>query len=196
MRSRGSSGSTDRARFVQANVYDARHMLPDPEGFDVVYTTWGTIGWLPDVAEWARIIAWFLKPGGRLYFADGHPAAWALDDPADGAADPRPALRYEYFGEGRPDIWDEAGDYADDQAVVENTVTWEWAHPTAEVLTALARRGTATRLLPRASGGAVAHVPTPGGCGRRALGMAGRAVAAAHVLPRRDPVAMTAPTPC
>ena len=134
-------GLDDRARFVNANVYDARHMLPDPEGFDVVYTTWGTIGWLPDVAEWARIIAWFLKPGGRLYFADGHPAAWSLDDPADGSEDPRPVLRYEYFGEGRPDIWDEAGDYADDQAVVENTVTWEWAHPTGEVLTALLDAG-------------------------------------------------------
>lgn len=134
-------GLADRSRFVQANLYDARHMLPDPEGFDVVYTTWGTIGWLPDVAEWARIVAWYLKPGGRLYFADGHPAAWALDDPDEGADDPRPVLRYEYFGDGRADVWDEPGDYADEDAVVENTVTWEWPHPTAEVLTALLDAG-------------------------------------------------------
>lgn len=134
-------GLTDRARFVQANVYDARHMLPDPEGFDLVYVTWGTIGWLPDVAEWARIVAWYLKPGGRLYFADGHPAAWAMDDPEEGAGDARPVLRYEYFGDGRPDILDEQGDYADADAVVENTVTWEWAHPTGEVLTALLDAG-------------------------------------------------------
>jgi len=60
----------DRARFVEANLYDARHMLPEPESFDLVFTTWGTIGWLPDVAEWARIIPWFLKPGGRLFFED------------------------------------------------------------------------------------------------------------------------------
>lgn len=134
-------GLAERARFVQANVYDARHLLPDPEGFDVVYVTWGTIGWLPDVAEWARIVAWFLKPGGRLYFADGHPAAWSLDDPAEDAVDRRPVLRYAYFGDGRPDIWDEAGDYADEHAVVENSVTWEWPHPTAEVLTALLDAG-------------------------------------------------------
>ena len=132
-------GLSDRARFVHANVYDARHLLPEPGGFDVVYSTWGTIGWLPDVAEWARIIAWFLKPGGRLYFADGHPAAWAHDDPAAGEG--LPELRYEYFGDGRPDIWDESGDYADEGAVVENTVSWEWSHPTAEVLTALLDAG-------------------------------------------------------
>src|SRR5690606_12019244 len=77
-------GLGDRSRFVHANLYDARHALPDPGGFDLVYATWGTIGWLPDIAEWARIIAWFLKPGGRLYFADGHPAALAHDDPASG----------------------------------------------------------------------------------------------------------------
>jgi SAM-dependent methyltransferase len=131
-------GLADRSRFVHANVYDARHLLPEPGSFDVVYSTWGTIGWLPDVAEWARIIAWFLKPGGRLYFGDGHPAAWAHDDPASGEG--LPELRYEYFG-GTPDIWDESGDYADADAVVQNTVTWEWSHPTAEVLTALLDAG-------------------------------------------------------
>lgn len=63
-----------------ADLYDARHALPDPAGFDVVYTTWGTIGWLSDIEEWARIIGWFLKPGGRLYFADEYPAAFVFDD--------------------------------------------------------------------------------------------------------------------
>ncbi|UYN84819.1 MAG: class I SAM-dependent methyltransferase [Microcella sp.] len=79
---------SERARFVCANVYDARHALPEPEGFDVVYTTWGTIGWLPDITEWARIIAWFLKPGGRLYFADGHPSAFVFDEPQPGLPPP------------------------------------------------------------------------------------------------------------
>ena len=133
-------GLADRARFVHANLYDARHRLPEPGSFDVVYSTWGTIGWLPDVAEWARIIAWFLKPGGRLYFADGHPAAWAHDDPARGG-DGLPELRHEYFSDGHPEIWDEPGDYADAEAEVQNTVTWEWAHSTGDVLTALLDAG-------------------------------------------------------
>jgi 2-polyprenyl-3-methyl-5-hydroxy-6-metoxy-1,4-benzoquinol methylase len=32
------------ARFVHANIYDARHILPEPESFNIVYTTWGTVG--------------------------------------------------------------------------------------------------------------------------------------------------------
>lgn len=133
-------GLADRARFVEANVYDARHRLPQPESFDVVYTTWGTIGWLPDVAEWARIIAWFLKPGGRLYFADGHPAGYVHVDPPAGSTESLPVLRYRYFG-GKPDVVDEDDDYADETAVVTNSVTWEWTHPTSAVLTALLEAG-------------------------------------------------------
>jgi len=102
---RDELGLGDRSRFVCADLYDARHALPDPEGFDVVFTTWGTIGWLPDIAEWARIIAWFLKPGGRLYFADGHPSAFVFDEVPEGAPaallDGGPALfpapRFSYF---------------------------------------------------------------------------------------------------
>ena len=131
-------GLDGRSRFVHANLYDARHRLPEPAGFDVVYTTWGTIGWLPDIAEWARIIAWFLKPGGRLYFADGHPGAWAHDDPAAGPG--LPELAYEYFP-GAPLIFDDPSDYADAAAQAQNTITWEWSHPTAEVLTALLDAG-------------------------------------------------------
>jgi len=131
-------GLADRSRFIHANVYDARHRLPDPEGFDVVYTTWGTIGWLPDVAEWARIIAWFLKPGGRLYFADGHPTAFVFDG-ADEAG--RPVWAYPYEPSGEPDVIDEPGDYADAGVQLTNAKTFEWGHPLGEVLTALIDAG-------------------------------------------------------
>ena len=134
-------GLAERSRFVQANLYDARHALPEPESFDVVYTTWGTIGWLPDVAEWARIIAWYLKPGGRLYFADGHPAAFVFENIAGAPADAMPEFRYAYDTQGRPDIVDEGDDYADAEAVVQNSVTWEWTHPISEVVTALMDAG-------------------------------------------------------
>ena len=134
-------GLADRARFVHANVYDARHVLPEPEGFDVVYTTWGTIGWLPDVAEWARIIAWFLKPGGRLYFADGHPAAFVFENIDGAPTGAMPEFRYPYDSDGRADIVDETEDYADGEAEVQNSITWEWAHPVSEVVTALQAAG-------------------------------------------------------
>ena len=127
-------GLQDRARFIHANVYDARHTLPEPESFDLVYTTWGTIGWLPDVAEWARIIAWYLKPGGRLYFADGHPTAFVFDGLDDAGM---PAYAYPYNSEGAADVVEDTTDYADDEVVLENTKTFEWTHPIGETLTAL-----------------------------------------------------------
>lgn len=135
-------GLADRARFIQANVYDARHALPEPESFDVVFTTWGTIGWLPDVAEWARIIEWFLKPGGRLYFADGHPSAFVFDDGRGGVDESgRPGYAFPYFDDGSAAVIEEAGDYADEHAVTDVTTTHEWMHPLGETLTALIDAG-------------------------------------------------------
>jgi SAM-dependent methyltransferase len=131
-------GLADRARFVHANVYDARHVLPEPASFDAVYTTWGTIRWLPDVAEWARIVAWYLKPGGRLYFADVHPAAWVFD--LDGMT---PRFAFSFAGGGEPDIVDDGSDYADATATTEHTRTFEWMHPLGATLTALIDAGLA-----------------------------------------------------
>jgi SAM-dependent methyltransferase len=129
----------EQSRFVASNLYDARHALPEPESFDVIFTTWGTICWLPDVAEWARIVEWFLKPGGVLYFADGHPAAQVFEaDPEMPAA--LPVFRYPYAAE-TPDVYDEASDYADENAVLENTRGWEWSHPLSTTVGAVLDAG-------------------------------------------------------
>lgn len=61
------------ARFLCANLYDARHMLPEPDSFDIVLVSSSAVSWLPDVAEWARIVEWFVAPGGSVLLAD--PAA-------------------------------------------------------------------------------------------------------------------------
>lgn len=136
-------GLAERSRFIGADVYDARHRLPEPEGFDVVYTTWGTIGWLPDIEEWARIIAWFLKPGGRLYFADGHPSAFVFDDAEGALTTPRgpfPAPRDGYF-DAAPIEDDDDRDYADPAASLANARTVEWMHPLGRTITALIYAG-------------------------------------------------------
>src|SRR5690606_40582309 len=43
-------------------VYD----LPNQLGgqFDIVFTSYGTIGWLPDLDRWGAVVSHFLKPGG------------------------------------------------------------------------------------------------------------------------------------
>src|SRR5215470_12114956 len=46
-------------RFVQAEVYDALTVL-EPRSFDLVYTGIGALGWLPDIARWAAVVAGLL----------------------------------------------------------------------------------------------------------------------------------------
>ncbi|RYE50500.1 MAG: class I SAM-dependent methyltransferase [Sphingobacteriales bacterium] len=64
--------------FICCDVYD----LPDNlnEQFDMVFTSYGVIGWLPDLDKWAKIISRFMKPGGSLIFAEFHPVLWMFDN--------------------------------------------------------------------------------------------------------------------
>jgi len=45
-------GVADRATFVQSTVEDARAHVDG--SFDIVYTSWGALVWLPDLTAWAR----------------------------------------------------------------------------------------------------------------------------------------------
>ncbi|HEY6063665.1 MAG TPA: class I SAM-dependent methyltransferase, partial [Chitinophagaceae bacterium] len=66
------------AKFICCNVYDLKQHLD--EKFDIVFTSYGVIGWLPDLNKWAGIISHYLKPGGIFYIAEFHPVVWMFDD--------------------------------------------------------------------------------------------------------------------
>ena len=134
-------GLSGRARFVQADLYDAPTAIAEPASFDLVYTSWGTTCWLPDIRRWAAIIAWFLKPGGRLYYADAHPAAYVFDDLAKGA-DGRPGYFAPYF-QREPIVMVDPRDYADPAAHLANATTVEWLHPLADIVGGLIESGLA-----------------------------------------------------
>jgi SAM-dependent methyltransferase len=68
------------ATFVQGRVDEAVQLAPGP--FDLVFTTWGTLCWLPDLQDWARVIGCVLAPGGELYCADAHPGFAVLEEQA------------------------------------------------------------------------------------------------------------------
>ncbi len=124
------------ADFVQSDIYAAREALSGD--FDCVFTTWGTIQWLPDVASWARVIASLLKPGGFFYFADIHPAALVFDDEAGDSV--RPGWFMPYFHEGGFEI-DDVRDYANPVAILKHSKTHQFAHPLASVVQALIDAG-------------------------------------------------------
>lgn len=132
-------GLEARARFVAADVYDAPAAIPDAHAFDLVYVTWGALWWLPDVRRWAEVVAHFLKPGGRLYLADGHPTAFVYDDEVP-TADGMPGLFVPYFHR-QALLLDDTRDYADDTARLENSKTLQWLHPLGEIVTGLIDAG-------------------------------------------------------
>jgi SAM-dependent methyltransferase len=74
-----------KADFFEGRVEEAPRLAPGP--FDLVYTTWGTICWLPDLRVWAHVIATVLARGGELYFADAHPSFLIMED-RDGKLEP------------------------------------------------------------------------------------------------------------
>jgi len=131
-----------QVRFVHADLYAAPDALPELAGrFDLVFTTWGTIPWLPDLTAWARVVAHFLRPGGAFYFADGHPAALVFDDRGEGGEEGgRPGWLVPYF-ERAPRMFDDPTDYADPEARLANRRTVEWLHPLADILGALRAAG-------------------------------------------------------
>ncbi|MBC7801562.1 MAG: class I SAM-dependent methyltransferase [Gemmatimonadaceae bacterium] len=128
------------ARFVLSDVYGALDALPEHGAFDLVYTTWGTTTWLPDIRRWAAVVAAYLRPGGALYFADGHPAAFVFDDMAGTDPDGRPGWFAPYFGR-QPVVVDSAADYADPAARLVNREQVNWIHPVGDVLAALQDAG-------------------------------------------------------
>jgi SAM-dependent methyltransferase len=132
-------GLADRARFIQADLYDACEAIPEPASFDRVFVTWGAITWLPDIVRWAEIVAYFLRPGGTVYLAEAHPAALVFDDSA-AQSDGRPGFFAPYLSRDAV-VMEEAHDYIDETASVRNATTHTWIHPLGDIVTGLIKAG-------------------------------------------------------
>lgn len=138
-------GLSDRASFIECNVYDTLDHLPELACFDLVYVTWGCVGWLPDLSEWARVIAACLQPGGHLYLLDGHPSALVFDDCVPGQAG-KPGWFAPYFGR-EPLELDETQDYSNPDATLKNSRVFAWMHGLGEIASALLAQGLEIRTL-------------------------------------------------
>jgi SAM-dependent methyltransferase len=91
--------------FVRSDVYDWLEAAQAAgERFDLVFSSYGAICWLSDIATWARGIAAVLKPGGRYVTVEFHPVSMIYDE------DWQP--KYRYFMGGEHWTWDDGvGDY-------------------------------------------------------------------------------------
>jgi SAM-dependent methyltransferase len=123
------------AMFVEGTIGDVPRECPGP--FDMVYTTWGTICWLPDVRQWARTIASALSSGGDLYFADAHPGLQVLEEAAG-----KLVVSYDYLTPvDRPLTFINATTYTRDPTIMENQQSHEWMHPLSAILGSLIDAG-------------------------------------------------------
>ncbi|MBK8711813.1 MAG: class I SAM-dependent methyltransferase [Niastella sp.] len=125
-----SSSMQVDTKFICADIFD----LPDQlfEQFDIVFSSYGTIGWFPDINKWAMLVTHYLKPGGRFIFAEFHPVVWMYDNDFTD-------ITYSYFN-GEPIEENLTGTYAaKEDAIATNTITWN--HGLAEVIQALLSQG-------------------------------------------------------
>lgn len=115
------------AEFVCANVYHTDQHL-NHKLFDIVFTSYGTIGWLPDLNKWAEQIRKRLRVGGKFVFAEFHPVLWMFDSQFS-------KVDYSYFN--REIIEEqEVGTYTDGGNHL-HTQSFSWNHSLGEVMEAL-----------------------------------------------------------
>jgi SAM-dependent methyltransferase len=79
------------ARFERADVYDWLEAAP-PHSAEVVFSSYGALCWLSDLAGWARGVARLLASGGRLVTMEFHPMLYLFEERGDELvlAQPRP----------------------------------------------------------------------------------------------------------
>ena len=131
------------ARFVESDVHDAVAALGG-ETFDVVFTSYGVIAWLPDIRRWAEVAASLVAPGGFLYLAEIHPASQVFDD-EPGVEDLRVGYPY-WTTPDAPLRFEESGTYADYDADI-RLPEHVWLHGLGDLVSALIDAGLVLEFL-------------------------------------------------
>ena len=123
------------ATFVHSDVYESPANLHGQ--FDIVFSSHGVLGWLPDLAAWGKVVAHFLAPGGRFHLIEGHPFALIFDDRR---TDGEFRLLYPYFSGPDPIVEERDGSYAAPDAPL-HSVEHTWIHKLEETIGALLGAG-------------------------------------------------------
>jgi ubiquinone/menaquinone biosynthesis C-methylase UbiE len=108
-----SLGTT--AKFIKTDVYQLPELLD--EKFDIVFTSYGVIGWLPDMKKWANVIGKFLQPGGKFVMVEFHPVVWMFSSDFQ-------RIEFSYMSSA-PIVEELEGTYTDREAKIkEKSVSW------------------------------------------------------------------------
>ncbi len=127
------AGLTSRANFVCSDVYEADVALAG-NVFDFVYVSIGSLGWLPDVRRWARVVSNLLAAGGSFFIHDVHPFSSCFDDEGE-------QIVFGYFEDPAQPFVSDADSTYTDGAKLAITRNYEWNHSLGEIVQALLDEG-------------------------------------------------------
>ena len=122
------------AEFIQSNIYHIPSILS--KKYDIVFTSYGVLCWLPDLIKWAEIIDYCLKPGGTFYVIDSHPFGFLIDENSEDVK-----IGYNYFTHGEVFKFDDETTYVDTDLKIKNTITYEFFHTMGDILNSIIKIG-------------------------------------------------------
>lgn len=138
-----STNSGVAATFVHSEA--VAFLESTKERFEVVFYSYGVLGWFDDVERFMAGCARVLKPGGRLVGLEFHPLIWSLG-PHGAWADPYFAKGHD-FAEPVSNYVAEAGGALSPSGHVERAATANphvahgWQHTVGDIVTAVSRAG-------------------------------------------------------
>lgn len=119
-----SSETETPAHFVCSDVFDLPNVLRGK--FDIVYTSYGALEWLPDMNRWGEIVSHFLASNGYLYVVEFHPFYYSVQENAP------------YFCRGQPERIKEQS-YTEQSGELEEFLVWN--HSIGTVVNAIVGNG-------------------------------------------------------
>jgi SAM-dependent methyltransferase len=111
--------------FIESDVLE----LQLNKEFDIVFSSYGAIGWLPNLDKWAVTIAAHLKKGGMFLLTEFHPFLEIIKDNGS-----------DYFYKTNPDVEIGNGTYTDGGSVLVTKTCW-WNHSLTSIFSALESNG-------------------------------------------------------
>ena len=115
-----------KTKFIESNVLT----LDLKQEFDLIFMSYGTLGWLPDLKKWGSIVAKHLKQGGTFFIAEFHPVLEILDE----------KKQFGYFFDKNIPTTKEVGSYTDGGEDMTTEYCW-WNHSLSEIFVALESNG-------------------------------------------------------
>ncbi|MEQ8653525.1 MAG: class I SAM-dependent methyltransferase [Kiloniellales bacterium] len=131
-------------RFVEGEISDVSNHLSGP--FDIVYMSWGVLGWIADIDRLARDIAAMLDQGGVFYIIEGHPLVNALSE--DWTPEGKgPAFGYDYELPSDQTLVYTFQGYAGSTENWADRRAFDWVHGLGRLVTAVAKAGLIVEFL-------------------------------------------------